>query len=441
MFIDKVKIFVEAGRGGDGCLSFRREKFIPFGGPNGGNGGSGGNVYLVADKDMTTLLDFSFRPHFTAERGNHGEGSDKYGRSAEDLYIRVPRGTVISRLDESGKEFIADLVNDGDKSLVAKGGRGGRGNASFKTHRITAPRISEKGEPGEKLTIELELKLIADVGFIGCPNAGKSTLLSRITSARPKIADYPFTTLSPNLGVCNHKGKSFVVADIPGLIENASQGKGLGIGFLRHIERTRMLVHLVDAYGYEGKPCWKSLVLINKELARYSKKLVNKPMLVVLNKLDLVSDKKERTKLVKKLSEEIKKKKNKSINNNVFSLSAATGEGINGLLDEIITQLRVLPADIIKETDGDVAESVKKYIFQPDFFVEKQSGGHVFVVSGKKVEKFISMTNFAQEESVRRLINIFKKMGVDKALIKQGIKNKDLVKIGSWEFEYQADIL
>jgi len=417
-------------------LSFRREKFVPFGGPNGGNGGKGGDIYLVSDKDMTTLLDFSFKPHYTAQEGEHGQGNDKYGRGAQDLYIKIPCGTVIYKLDGTNRELVADLVDPGEQVLIAKGGRGGRGNASFKTHNITAPRIAERGEPGDKFDIELELKLIADVGLIGCPNAGKSTFLSRVTAARPKIADYPFTTLSPNLGVCNHKGRSFVVADIPGLIENASQGKGLGVDFLRHIERTRMLVHIVDAYGYDNKPAWKNLVLINRELARYSKKLVSKPMLVALNKLDLVSDKKERAQLVKKLSSEIKKKKNSTIDKNIFSISAVSGEGITGLLDEIINKLKQLPSAVIKETPESAGGKVKQYLFQPEYTIEKLSGGHVFVVSGKKVERFMNMTNFGQEQAVRRVLNILKKMGVDKALQKRGIKEKDLVRIGEHEFEY-----
>ncbi|OGR52265.1 MAG: hypothetical protein A3I11_05455 [Elusimicrobia bacterium RIFCSPLOWO2_02_FULL_39_32] len=417
MFIDKAHIIVQAGSGGDGCLSFRREKYIPFGGPNGGNGGPGGDVFFVADQNITTLLDFINHPHFKAENGTAGSGWDKAGKSGQDLKILVPCGTVIFR---EGK-MLGDLRKDKEVLLIANGGRGGRGNASFKTSRNNAPRIAEKGEPGETVPLDLELKLIADVGLIGCPNAGKSTLLSRISAARPKIADYPFTTLSPNLGVAQFKEKSFVVADIPGLIEGAHLGKGLGLEFLRHVERTRMLVHLVDVSGYDGKTPLENVRAIQKEMCHYSQKLAKKSVVVVMTKMDLTGAEEE----VKKLKKALKSKE-------VLSVSAVSGHGIQEFLALVVKKLKTIKEPVDEEIPKESA--VGRFIFEDEFAIEKEENG--FRVKGKKVERLFAMTNFKQDEAVSRFQNILKKMGVEKALEKKGCQAGDLVYIRDMEFNY-----
>jgi GTP-binding protein len=289
-FIDKAKIYVKGGDGGNGCVAFRREKFVPLGGPSGGNGGKGGDVILEASDRLTTLLDFKYKKHFKAERGQHGSGSNKHGRKGKDLIIKVPVGTIVK--DAETGEILADLVKNGQKIVVAKGGRGGRGNAAFKTATRQTPDFAEEGEKGEEKWIELELKLLADIGIIGFPNAGKSTLISVLSHAKPKIADYPFTTLSPVLGVMElDRGRSVVLADIPGLIEGASKGEGLGHEFLRHIERTKALIHLIDISDFREREPEEAFEIINNELKEYSPQLLEKPQIVVGNKIDLLSDK------------------------------------------------------------------------------------------------------------------------------------------------------
>jgi GTP-binding protein len=433
MFIDKVKIYLQAGRGGAGCVSFRREKFVPFGGPNGGNGGKGGDIYLKSDPSVSTLLDFTYRPHFKAQPGLNGMGKERYGAKGQDLVIKVPCGTIVYAVErtESGgqKVFVVDLKEPGSTALAARGGRGGRGNASFKTHTNTAPKISEKGEPGEGVTLELELKLIADIGIVGCPNAGKSTLISRITSACPKVADYPFTTLGPNLGVCKYKGKNFVVADIPGLIEGAHEGKGLGDEFLRHIERTSILLHLVDAGGYEGKSAYRNFQLINAELKKYSAELAKKPMIAALNKMDLSGSRESHAAFRKKLASSGRKIK-------ILPVSCATGEGLEALQDKMIEMLSEYSARKCAAKDAPARMEFRKYVFEPEFNVKREGG--VFIVSGKKVERFVSMTNFEQEEAARRLQNILKKMGIEKELVKKGVREGDTVKIAGYEFVYSG---
>ena len=421
MFVDKVRISIQAGKGGDGRLSFRREKYVPFGGPNGGNGGLGGSVYMLADPNKTTLLDLTYRPHFRAQEGAPGEPWDRAGRAGEDLIIHVPVGTVVRRDDT----VLADLKEPFVKVLIASGGRGGRGNSAFKTSRNNAPKIAEKGEPGESFDADLELKLIADVGLVGCPNAGKSTLLSRISAARPKIADYPFTTLSPNLGVAQYKDKSFVAADIPGLIEGAHQGKGLGMEFLRHVERTRLLVHLVDPMGFDGKSPLQSVRAIEKELKLYSTKLAKKPVIYAMNKMDLTGA----ADALKKLRKHLKGKK-------IFAISAVSGEGVASLIEEIARRLQTIKPEV-EEPDEPV--DFRKFIFENEFTVEREDDG--FHVTGKKVERLVSMTNFDQEEAVSRMQNILKKMGVEKMLLKEGVQPGDRVHIGEMEFLFSESAL
>jgi GTPase len=329
MFVDEVDIRVSAGDGGRGCVSFRREKFVPRGGPNGGDGGNGGSVFLVASSHLNTLVNFRFHPEYHAKRGGHGEGSNRHGRNGGDLELEVPVGTVAFRLDESGApaDQVADLTEAGQRSLVAQGGHGGRGNAQFATSTNRAPRRADPGYPGEALALRLQLKLLADVGLVGYPNAGKSTLISRISAAKPKIADYPFTTLTPHLGVVSLSGdRSFVVADIPGLVEGAHRGQGLGHQFLRHIERTKILVYLVDVSSASGRDPADDLVVIRRELELFRAELIDRPQLVVASKIDALDDEDRVARLEAKAAE---------LGLPVLTISAVTGEGVPALLEAL----------------------------------------------------------------------------------------------------------
>ncbi|GHT43176.1 GTPase Obg [Endomicrobiia bacterium] len=419
MFIDKVSIFLAGGRGGDGCISFRREKYVPYGGPNGGNGGKGGDIYFEGDLHKTTLLDLSYKPKFNAPNGEQGLSSNKFGGYGKDLIIKIPLGTLIFKNDE----LFADIKIVGERILVVKGGRGGRGNASFKTGKHTAPRIAEKGEPGETAEVNLELRLIADVGFVGLPNAGKSTLLSQISAAKPKIADYPFTTLTPNLGVVNYNGKHFVAADIPGIIEGAHEGKGLGFEFLRHIRRTKVLVHLIDVSGFDDKNPYENYKVINNELKKYSKHLTKKHIVIALNKVDLF----EAQKHIKKFKKHLKTKK-------LFEISAATGEGIGTLLEETVKMLEK-PIPFNPEEEIEIIP-IKKYVYEPEFKVNIDKNGF-FVVTGTKVEKLTEMTKFGENEALRRYQNILKKMGLEIELEKMGAKHGDTVRIADFKFTFE----
>ncbi len=331
MFYDRTKIFVKAGDGGSGVVSFRREKYVPLGGPNGGDGGRGGDIILEADEGLRTLVDFRYRSHYKADRGEHGKGKDQHGKGAEDLILRIPAGTVIK--DEATGEILVDMTKHGQRFTVAKGGRGGRGNARFISNLNKAPTVAEKGEPGEETWILLELKLLADVGLVGFPNVGKSTLISRVSAARPKIADYHFTTLVPNLGVVAIDEQSFVMADIPGIIEGAHTGAGLGHEFLRHIERTRLLLHIIDISGSEGRNPIEDFKTINEELKLYSPILAERPMIVVPNKIDLSDSQEKLTLLKQEIQDDFE----------IFPISAVTGEGIEKLLHRIAQVLPEVP--------------------------------------------------------------------------------------------------
>lgn len=418
-FLDRVKIYVTAGKGGDGCLSFRREKFIEFGGPNGGCGGRGGDVILQAEPNLTTLLELAYNPHIEAQNGEKGGTYNKTGRAGEDKIIRVPCGTIVK---QDGR-IIADLTQAGQQFTVARGGMGGRGNQSFKTRNNTAPHIAENGQPGEEVTLILELKVLADLGLVGFPNAGKSTFLSRISAARPRIADYPFTTLNPNLGITLHKGISFATADIPGIIEGASEGKGLGHQFLKHIERTRVLLHLVDPDGFDGMSAEKSVKVIEEELKAFDKKLFAKPRIIVVNKMDLPE--------AKKAYETIKKKFKK---HKVMLMSAATGAGVDKVLDEVVKILAATPVEqpVIEE------KTAATHKVEPIFSIERDEND-VIHITGKKVVEFIAMTNFNQPEAVARLRGIFKKIGLEKALLKYGVEDGDTLIVGGREFEWNGD--
>ena len=419
-FLDRVKIYVTAGKGGDGCLSFRREKFIEFGGPNGGCGGRGGDVILRAEPNLTTLLELAYHPHIDAPNGEKGGSYNKTGRAGENRYVYVPCGTIVRTLEG---EFLVDMTKPGQEFVVAKGGAGGRGNQSFKTQQNTAPHIAENGLPGEEVTLILELKVLADLGLVGFPNAGKSTFLSRISAARPRIADYAFTTLNPNLGITLHQGVSFATADIPGIIEGASEGKGLGFQFLKHIERTRVLLHLVDPEGFDDLSAEESVKVIEKELKTFNKKLFDKPRIMAVNKADLPSAEKA----FKAISKKFKKQK-------VFLISAATGAGVKEVLDEVVKILSSTPVEqIAVEEEKPVVHKV-----EPIFTITRDEND-VIHITGKKVEEFIAMTNFTQPEAVTRLKGIFKKIGLEKALLKQGVQDGDLLVVGGKEFEWNGD--
>ncbi len=421
-FIDTVKIYVKAGDGGKGCLSFLREKFREFGGPNGGDGGQGADVVFLADAQMRTLLDFSHKPHIKAADGKPGSSKNMTGASAEDLVVKVPVGTIVLR---DGMP-LADLASAGDTFVVAKGGRGGRGNASFKTQNMTAPRIYEKGAPGEEVELHLELKLIADVGLAGFPNAGKSTFLSRVSNARPKIADYPFTTLSPNLGIVKHKTRSFVLADIPGLIEGAHDGKGLGGEFLRHVERTRMIVHLVDPTGFKGTSAVDGVKRIEEELKLHSRILGKKPRVLAVNKSDLP----EHEEALKKIRARYRKRK-------IYSISAATGEGVSELLDAVIREMNKLPAAVKVFAPK---QDVKKVRVPKGFRVISYGGGN-FRVTGEFVERAAAMTDLSYIEGAYRFQKTLKRIGVEKELKAQGAQDGDTIVIGALELVWSPEPL
>lgn len=422
MFYDTAKIYVKAGDGGDGVISFRREKHVPEGGPDGGDGGKGGNVVFLVDEGLRTLVDFKYNRHYKAERGQHGRGKNMHGKGGEDLVIRVPPGTLVKDADTG--EVLMDLIVPGTKVVVARGGRGGRGNARFLSNKHKAPRIAEKGEPGEERWLLLELKLLADVGLLGFPNAGKSTLISRISAAKPKIADYPFTTLTPNLGVVNlSEGNSFVVADIPGLIEGAHQGVGLGHDFLRHLERTRVLVHLVDLANWEYEP-YEAYQIINRELELYSRELSQKPQIVAANKIDLPEAKERLEQLRQALEPDIP----------VFPISAVTGEGVQELLYKVANMLEEI-GEVEPETYQE--ESFKETRYQGEqepFTITAEDG--IYIVRGAEVERQVAMTDLENEAAVRRLQRIFHRMGLDDALREAGARHGDEVRIGDLIFDF-----
>jgi len=420
MFIDKARIYVKGGDGGNGCVAMRREKYVPEGGPWGGDGGRGGDVVLQADEGLRTLVDFRYKRHYKADRGKHGEGKNKHGRSADDLVVRVPVGTLVR--DEDTGELLADLVSHGQRVVVARGGRGGRGNVHFATPYNKAPKIAEKGEPGEERWLSLELKLLADVGLIGFPNAGKSTLISMISAAKPKIANYPFTTVVPNLGVVRvDEGRSFVVADIPGLIEGAHAGAGLGHEFLRHVERTRLLIHVLDTAGSEGRDPVEDFKITNRELALYNPLLGSRPQVIAANKMDLPEAEENLTRLKEAYGETYE----------IFPISAATGSGLEPLIYRVAALLEEIPA--IVSSDVETAEHAIRQA-EPRFTITKETG--IWVVGGKEVQRHVAMTDLNNEEAVERLQRIFRRMGVEDALKEAGIKEGDIVKIGEFEFEY-----
>ena len=424
MFTDYAKITIKSGNGGDGAITFRREKYVAAGGPDGGDGGRGGSIYFQVDPNANTLIDFRYTKKFKAQSGENGSGNNKYGKSGEDLYINVPIGTVIKDA-ETGK-VVADLSKEGQKELVLKGGRGGKGNSHFATATRQVPRFAQSGEEGEEKEVILELKLLADVGLLGFPNVGKSTFLSVVTDAKPKIANYHFTTIEPNLGVVKTKnGESFVIADIPGIIEGASEGVGLGIQFLRHVERTRLLLHVIDVSGIEGRDPVQDFYTINEELKKYSEKLSTRKQIIVASKIDVMQDDtgyKELEKLAKKEGLEI------------YKISGVTGEGVEQLLSHTAEVLKTLP----KEDIGEVEERVV-YTLEEDkdqFTVRKE--GDTFVIEGKAINRLMGRINIDDNESMYYFQKSLKNLGIEDELKRQGIKEGDYVKILNWTFEWYA---
>ena len=422
MFTDYTKIIIKSGNGGNGAATFRREKYVAAGGPDGGDGGNGGNIYFQVDKDKNTLIDFRYNRKFKAKDGENGSGSRCNGKYGEDLYIKVPIGTVVKDV-ETGK-VVADLSKPNQTELILKGGRGGRGNSHFATPTRQAPRFSENGEKGEEKELILELKLLADVGLIGFPNVGKSTFLSRTTSATPKIADYHFTTLEPNLGVVKTEyGDSFVIADIPGIIEGASEGVGLGLQFLRHIERTRLLLHVIDVSGSEGRDPVDDFEKINSELKKYSKKLSERTQIIVANKSDIIQDEEK--------FEELSKLAQKQ-NIKIFKISAVTGEGISELIKYVSDLLKTLPKEELLEYED---KKIYKLENKDDYTIRKEEG--MFVIEGEPVERIMRRVNIDDNESLYYLQKNLDELGVHAKLKKMGIKEGDIVKIADYELEWE----
>lgn len=424
MFIDRAKIQVIAGSGGNGMSSFRREKFVAKGGPNGGDGGRGGDVILVVDAGMNTLLDFRYKRKFKADRGGDGEKNTMHGASAKPIYIKVPQGTLVK--NAATDEVMADLTVVGQELVIAKGGRGGRGNARFPNSINRAPMYAENGEPGESFELLLELKLLADVGLVGYPSVGKSSLITMVSAARPEVAAYHFTTLVPVLGVVSlDKGHSFVMADIPGLIEGASEGVGLGHAFLRHVERTKVIIHVLDASGMEGRDPLEDYEKINKELALYNKRLATRPQIVAANKMDIPEAQENFARI-----EEYMKERGVE----VFPISAATGDGLKALMERV----SVLLSEYVEEVETTDEEAVRMYQPEDEHAIKiTRDDTGAFIVSGRYLERKVAMTKFNNAEAVRRFQVYWKKSGIEAAIKARGIKEGDTVRIGEMEFEYR----
>ncbi len=420
MFIDEVKVYLKAGDGGDGLVAFRREKYVPKGGPAGGDGGNGGDIIFKVNEGLSTLMDFRYNKHFKAKRGENGLSKGMHGKDAEPLIVEVPPGTIV--FDEDTNETIADLTENEQTQIIAQGGRGGRGNIKFTSARNPAPNIAENGEIGQERNIRVELKVMADVGLVGFPSVGKSTLLSVVSAARPKIADYPFTTLQPNLGVVSiPDGRSFVMADLPGLIEGASEGVGLGFQFLKHVERTRLLVHVIDISPLDQRDPFEDYKKINQELLSYGEHLMDKPQILVANKMDMPGADERLSSFKENLSEEIE----------VIAVSTLTQEGIDELLYQIADRLETLPAVVLDD------EKVE-YRFEKEEspFVITRADDGAFILSGHEVERIFLATDFSYDESAQRFARQIRRLGVDDALRKRGAKDGSLVRILDFEFEF-----
>lgn len=428
MFVDMARIYVKGGDGGRGSNSMRREKYIPLGGPWGGDGGRGGDVIFAVESGLRTLVDFRYQHHFKAERGEPGGKNNRSGESGEDLVVRVPPGTVVKDADSG--ELVADLTAPGQRAIVAKGGRGGRGNTRFASAKDKAPTYFEYGEPGQERWLQLELKLLADAGLVGYPNAGKSTLLSRVSAARPKIGNYPFTTITPNLGVVELGERSFVLADIPGLIEGAHSGQGLGHEFLRHVERTRVIVHVLDGAGTEGREPLQDFVVVQRELALYNEQLANRPVLVAFNKMDLPDAQAAWPQCRDWFAEQ---------GLYAYAISGVTGEGIGELLEAIAERIALAEPLISEPVVPETAERV--YRAEDRLAYEVRREGPVWVVSGNEIERLVAMTMWENEGAVRRFQRLFRGWGIENALERAGARAGDTVEIRGRQFEFSPETI
>ncbi|WP_099158645.1 GTPase ObgE [Virgibacillus ndiopensis] len=424
MFVDQVSVYVKAGDGGNGLVAYRREKYVPKGGPAGGDGGDGGDVVFEVDEGLNTLMDFRYNRHFKAKRGENGMSKNQHGKNASPLIVPVPPGTTV--MDEDTGEVIADLTHHEQQAVIVSGGRGGRGNSRFATPRNPAPDFAENGEPGQERDIKVELKLIADVGLVGFPSVGKSTFISVVSAAKPKVADYHFTTLSPNLGVVDTSDhRSFVMADLPGLIEGAHSGVGLGHQFLRHVERTRVIVHVIDMAGTEGRDPYDDFVKINKELKEYDEKLMDRPQIIAANKMDMPGSEENLRIFKEKMVDDFP----------IYPISALTKEGLRDILFGIADTLDTIPkvAPMIEDTDEEV---IYRYQKEKEPFTISRADDGAFVLSGDKIEKLFKMTDFARDEAVQRFARQLRGMGVDEALRKRGAKDGDTIRLLDFEFEF-----
>lgn len=422
MFIDEVIIDLEAGSGGNGCMAFRREKYVEMGGPYGGNGGKGADIIFKVDEGLNTLLDLRYKKLIRGDKGENGLGKGMHGAAAENVIIKVPEGTVITDIDTG--LIIADLVKNGEEAVVAHGGRGGRGNIAFATRSNPAPNFAENGEPGEVKRVKVELKLLADVGLVGLPSVGKSTFISKISAVKPKIAAYHFTTLKPNLGVVRaSNNRSFVVADLPGLIKGASLGEGLGDKFLKHIERTRVIAHIIDMSAFEGRDPYEDYLTINKELEDFNKKIIDKPQIIIANKMDMPTSK-----------ENLKKFKEK-VNVEVFEMSAMNGEGIDKIINKLADMLDNIKKEPLYDEQKFESHVLYKFKVEKPFTITRDN--RTWVVRGDEVEKLIRMTKFSSDEAALRFSNKLRKMGIDDQLRELGAEEGDTVRILDFEFEYK----
>ena len=423
MFVDEVLLRVEAGNGGDGCTAFRREKYISMGGPYGGNGGHGADIIFKVDEGLHTLLDLRYQKTIKAPKGENGRGKNQHGKGASPLIVKVPLGTVVTDMDTG--LIIADLSHKNQEEIITKGGRGGRGNTAFKTQTNTAPDYSENGEEGERRNLKVEVKMLADVGLVGLPSVGKSTIISCVSASKPKIAAYHFTTLTPNLGVVGaSEGRSFVMADLPGLIEGASEGEGLGDKFLRHIERTRVIAHVIDMSGFEGRNPYDDYVLINKELETFNKKLIEKPMIVIANKMDVEG--------AKENLEEFKKK----VDCEIFEVSAVSKTGLDAVVNRLADILDTIPNNPLYDDSQIESHVLYKFKKEEPFIITRDDDG-TWVVSGKEVERIFKMTKFSSDEAVTRFAKKLRKMGIDDKLVEMGAETGDCVRILDFYFDFR----
>ena len=421
MFTDEAIVELYAGDGGDGCMAFRREKYVAMGGPFGGNGGKGSDIIFKVDEGLNTLIDFKYKRIIKGKHGENGLGKGKHGKNAENIVIRVPEGTVVTDYDTN--LIIADLTKNGEEEIIAKGGRGGRGNMAFATQNNPAPKFAENGEPGEYRQIKIELKLMADVGLVGKPSVGKSTIISKISASKPKIADYPFTTLKPNLGVVKGKDNySFVVADLPGLIEGASNGEGLGDRFLKHIERTKVIAHVIDMSGYINDP-YKDYITINKELEDFNKNLLKKKQIIIANKMDMPD--------AKKNLEEFKTK----VKEPIYEISAINGEGLDKVIYALSDILKEIPKTKLYEEEKFESHVLYKFKEEKPFTIIKDNNN--FIIKGDKIEKLFKMSRLDTDEAILRFSNKLRKMGIDDELKEKGAKEGDIIKILDFEFEFK----